>query len=186
MISISRRSPRLYSTRSKAGPLTLSKFDFQAKPHNFTTITCSFYGGPDCFRRTQICPTAGRLYDAFLTMRRARLKRTEPKPTGKIDRVCQSRLNAARRRALQGLNANAAFTNEGWENVFTAAAPIFVLSGLRRTVREFSEPLLKLKSHTPAAGSTPSFCQYRTAVQFFADGRCEINGALAIAPNPQL
>ncbi len=44
---------RLYSTNIESRSLTLSKFDFQGKPHIFTTTICSFCAGPIALSRAR-------------------------------------------------------------------------------------------------------------------------------------
>ena len=77
---------RLYSRRIESRSLTLSKFDFQGKPHIFYDDHLQLLRRSDCFVARKIWPYADRLYNAFLNAPGDNLKRTEPNP-GKIDRI---------------------------------------------------------------------------------------------------
>ena len=77
---------RLYSTQIESRSLTLSKFDFQGKPHIFYDDHLQLLRRSDCFVARKIWPKADRLYEAFLTDEAGAMKRTEPNP-GKIDRI---------------------------------------------------------------------------------------------------
>ncbi|MFV2034485.1 MAG: glycosyl transferase, partial [Halocynthiibacter sp.] len=57
---------RLYSTNIESRSLTLSKFDFQGKPHIFYDDHLQLLRRSDCFVARKIWPDAERLYDAFL------------------------------------------------------------------------------------------------------------------------
>ena len=77
---------RLYATRIESRSLTLSKFDFQGKPHIFYDDHLQLLRRSDCFVARKIWTHADRLYEAFLTDPAGAMKRTEPNP-GKIDRI---------------------------------------------------------------------------------------------------
>ena len=77
---------RLYSTTIESRSLTLSKFDFQGKPHIFYDDHLQLLRRSDCFVARKIWPHAERLYNAFLGDAEAQASRTEPNP-GKIDRI---------------------------------------------------------------------------------------------------
>ena len=77
---------RMVSTRVESRSLTLSKFDFQGKPHVFYDDHLQLLRRSDCFVARKIWPQAGKLYDAFLTADAAGPARAEPNP-GKIDRL---------------------------------------------------------------------------------------------------
>ena len=77
---------RQYSTNIESRSLTLSKFDFQGKPHIFYDDHLQLLRRSDCFVARKIWPHADRLYEAFLTDPAGAMKRSEPNP-GKIDRI---------------------------------------------------------------------------------------------------
>ncbi len=87
---------RRYGNVIESRSLTLSKFDFQGKPHVFYDDHLQLLRRSDCFVARKIWPQADRLYDAFLGQDNKTAMRTEPNP-GKIDRVfakaAQLRLN---------------------------------------------------------------------------------------------
>ncbi len=77
---------RLYSQNIESRSLTLSKFDFQGKPHIFYDDHLQLLRRSDCFVARKVWPRAGRLYATFLSKDPATLKAAEPNP-GKIDRI---------------------------------------------------------------------------------------------------
>ncbi len=76
---------RLYSQSVESRSLTLSKFDYQGKPHIFYDDHLQLLRRSDCFVARKIWPHANRLYDNFLNEENP-LKGAEPNP-GKIDRI---------------------------------------------------------------------------------------------------
>ena len=107
--------------------LTLSKFDFQGKPHVFYDDHLQLLRRSDCFMARKIWPEANALYDAFLgpAASTGRL-RAEPQP-GKIDRVFTA-ARVRRTRGRAGLWMQSRYPREGWENGKTAA-PFSVFEG---------------------------------------------------------
>ena len=77
---------RLYSRRLESRSLTLSKFDYQGKPHIFYDDHMQLLRRSDCFVARKIWPDAERLYQTFLGDPDGALPRAEPNP-GKIDRI---------------------------------------------------------------------------------------------------
>ncbi|MEM9240908.1 MAG: beta-1,6-N-acetylglucosaminyltransferase, partial [Pseudomonadota bacterium] len=57
---------RLYSRQIESRSLTLSKFDYQGKPHMFYDDHLQLLRRSDCFVARKIWPFANRLYEAFL------------------------------------------------------------------------------------------------------------------------
>ena len=57
---------RLYSTSIESRSLTLSKFDFQGKPHIFYDDHLQLLRRSDCFVARKVWPKADRLYQSFL------------------------------------------------------------------------------------------------------------------------
>lgn len=109
---------RLYSTEIESRSLTLSKFDFQGKPHVFYDDHLQLLRRSDCFVARKIWPNAEQLYRDFLSPVDRALTKVEPNPL-KIDRLF-SRATERRTRGRAGLYMNGRFPNEGWENGKTA------------------------------------------------------------------
>lgn len=105
---------RRYSTTLESRSLTLSKFDFQGKPHVFYDDHLQLLRRSDCFVARKIWPQAERLYREFLTPADSALTMAEPNPL-KIDRLF-SRATERRTRGRAGLYMQGRFPNEGWEN----------------------------------------------------------------------
>lgn len=105
---------RLYSTQIESRSLTLSKFDFQGKPHVFYDDHLQLLRRSDCFVARKIWPQAERLYREFLVPASRALVMAEPNPL-KIDRLF-SRATERRTRGRAGLYMQGRFPNEGWEN----------------------------------------------------------------------
>ncbi|MCT4576627.1 beta-1,6-N-acetylglucosaminyltransferase [Donghicola sp.] len=110
---------RLYSRDIQSRSLTLSKFDFQGKPHIFYDDHLQLLRRSDCFVARKIWPYADRLYNAFLTPQPDALNRTEPNP-GKIDRIFAKAVER-RTQGRTGLYMQSRFPNPDWENGFTAS-----------------------------------------------------------------
>ena len=77
---------RQVSSTVESRSLTLSKFDFQGKPHIFYDDHLQLLRRSDCFVARKIWPDAVKLYGAFLSDDRSRQAAAEPNP-GKIDRL---------------------------------------------------------------------------------------------------
>jgi hypothetical protein len=131
---------RQYSTNIESRSLTLSKFDFQGKPHIFYDDHLQLLRRSDCFVARKIWPHANRLYDAFLTDLAGAMKRTEPNP-GKIDRIFAKAVER-RTRGRPGLYMQSRFPNEDWENGVTAA-PYSVFHGFTELFENFEPWLAK-------------------------------------------
>lgn len=114
---------RQHSREIQSRSLTLSKFDFQGKPHIFYDDHLQLLRRSDCFVARKIWARADRLYQAFLkdmTDIKSAPVRTEPQPT-KIDRVF-SRAVERRTRGRKGLYMQSRFPISGWDDQPTAAA----------------------------------------------------------------
>lgn len=105
---------RMYSTQIESRSLTLSKFDFQGKPHVFYDDHLQLLRRSDCFVARKIWPRAERLYREFLAPASRALVMAEPNPL-KIDRLF-SRATERRTRGRAGLYMQGRFPNDGWEN----------------------------------------------------------------------
>ncbi len=110
---------RLYSANIESRSLTLSKFDFQGKPHIFYDDHLQLLRRSDCFVARKIWPHADRLYQSFLSESAGTVTRAEPNP-GKIDRLF-SKAVERRTRGRPGLYMQSRFPNQGWENGKTSA-----------------------------------------------------------------
>jgi hypothetical protein len=161
---------RLYSSEIESRSLTLSKFDFQGKPHIFYDDHLQLLRRSDCFVARKIWPHAEKLYQAFLTDSAGAMKRTEPNP-GKIDRVF-SKAVTRRTRGRPGLYMQSRFPNTDWENGITAA-PYSVFQGFAELFEDF-EPWLARMTGVKVHGHL--FAPDRV---HYADGETAINGALS-------
>jgi hypothetical protein len=160
---------RIYSGHIESRSLTLSKFDFQGKPHIFYDDHLQLLRRSDCFVARKIWPQASRLYRAFLTDAEAAMKRTEPNP-GKIDRIF-SKAVERRTRGRPGLYMQSRYPNDGWENGLTGAK-YSVFQGFTELFEDFEGWLARTtgcRVHGHLFG--PEDAQ-------FAGGQEVINGAL--------
>jgi len=131
---------RLYSQSIESRSLTLSKFDFQGKPHIFYDDHLQLLRRSDCFVARKIWPHATRLYQTFLTDEAGAMKRAEPNP-GKIDRIFAKAVDR-RVRGRAGLFMQSRLPNVGWENGFTAY-PYSVFEGFSDLFVDFENWLGK-------------------------------------------
>lgn len=160
---------RRYARQIESRSLTLSKFDFQGKPHIFYDDHLQLLRRSDCFVARKIWPHADRLYDTFLSDDPSALKRTEPAP-GKIDRVF-ARAVERRTRGRPGLYMQSRFPNRDWENGVTAG-PYSVFEGFSELFEDF-EPWLARSTGARVHGAL----FHRTKVAF-AEDQTAITGAL--------
>ncbi|MCF1708290.1 beta-1,6-N-acetylglucosaminyltransferase [Tabrizicola sp. J26] len=111
---------RLYSDQVESRSLTLSKFDFQGKPHIFYDDHLQLLRRSDCFIARKIWPHAERLYATFLSDDIGGQPRAEPNP-GKIDRLFAKAVER-RTRGRPGLYMQSRFPGSGWEPSRTCSA----------------------------------------------------------------
>jgi hypothetical protein len=161
---------RLYGIKIESRSLTLSKFDFQGKPHIFYDDHLQLLRRSDCFVARKIWPYADRLYQAFLTDPAGAMKRTEPNP-GKIDRIF-SKAVERRTRGRPGLYMQSRFPNEDWENGITAV-PYSMFQGFAELFEDF-EPWL-----TKATGTRVHGHLFAPDRVHYSEGMTSINGALS-------
>ena len=161
---------RLYSTKIESRSLTLSKFDFQGKPHIFYDDHLQLLRRSDCFVARKIWPHANRLYDAFLFDGKTAQKQTEPNP-GKIDRIFAKAVDR-RTRGRAGLNMQSRFPNKGWENGVTAA-PYSVFQGFSEIFENFETWLAKT---TDCRVHGHLFAEDKV---HFSEGQESINGCMS-------
>ena len=129
---------RLYSQNIESRSLTLSKFDYQGKPHIFYDDHLQLLRRSDCFVARKIWPRADRLYDTFLGDPAGAMSGTEPNP-GKIDRIFAKAVDR-RTRGRPGLYMQSRYPNEGWENGVTSSR-YSVFEGFTELFQDF-EPWL--------------------------------------------
>ena len=127
---------RQYSTNIESRSLTLSKFDFQGKPHIFYDDHLQLLRRSDCFVARKIWPHAERLFEAFLTDEASAMKRTEPNP-GKIDRIFAKAVER-RTRGRAGLYMQSRWPNQDWENGVTSG-PYSVFGGFSDLFEDFED-----------------------------------------------
>ncbi|WP_295313409.1 beta-1,6-N-acetylglucosaminyltransferase [Roseobacter sp.] len=161
---------RQYSVNIESRSLTLSKFDYQGKPHIFYDDHLQLLRRSDCFVARKIWPRAQRLYDAFLTDEAGAMSRQEPNP-GKIDRIFAKAVER-RMRGRAGLYMQSRFPREDWENGVTAA-PFSMFQGFAELFDNF-EPWLARATDARVHGHL-----FAPDGVHFADGQNAINGALS-------
>jgi len=164
---------RLHSQNIESRSLTLSKFDFQGKPHIFYDDHLQLLRRSDCFVARKIWPKADRLYSAFLSNDPAVTKNAEPNP-GKIDRLFSKAVDR-RTRGRPGLYMQSRFPNKGWENGVTCAR-YSVFEGFTELFEDFETWLFKV-----AGGRVHGHLFHPERVQF-ANGETVYNGGLSDSP----
>jgi hypothetical protein len=132
---------RLYSSNIESRSLTLSKFDFQGKPHIFYDDHLQLLRRSNCFVARKIWSRANRLYDTFLAHGAEVTSGEEPNP-GKIDRIFAKAVDR-RTRGRAGLFMQSRFPYDGWENGKTCA-PYSVFEGFSDLFEEFESWLTKM------------------------------------------
>jgi hypothetical protein len=110
---------RLYSSDIESRSLTLSKFDFQGKPHVFYDDHLQLLRRSDCFVARKAWPFANKLYNNFLSPGLEHQGRSEPNP-GKIDRIFAKAVER-RTEGRPGLYMHSRYPREGFENGKTCA-----------------------------------------------------------------
>lgn len=161
---------RLYSTRIESRSLTLSKFDFQGKPHVFYDDHLQLLRRSDAFMARKIWPRADQIYRFFLAESGTSRRRAEPQP-GKIDRYF-SKATEQRTRGRPGLYMQSRFPNPGWENGKTAA-PYSVFEGFAELFEDFENWLGR------ATGTRVHGHLFGPERVEFAGGEKVFNGALS-------
>lgn len=164
---------RNYSRKIESRSLTLSKFDFQGKPHVFYDDHLHLLRRSDCFVARKIWHRADRLYESFLDDGARDGRRAEPTP-GKIDRVFAKALER-RTEGRPGLYMQSRFPNVEWENGKTAA-PYSVFQGFNDLFLDF-EPWLSRRLGTSVHGNLfdPKRARFAGDAETFA-------GCLSAAP----
>ena len=161
---------RQFSSHVESRSLTLSKFDFQGKPHIFYDDHLQLLRRSDCFVARKIWPQADKLYAAFLHGEGAGQAAAEPNP-GKIDRLFAKAIER-RTKGRPGLYMQSRHPNENWENGRTAA-PYSVFEGFSELFENFEAWLGKI------AGTRTHGHLYAPDRVEFAGGETLFNGALS-------
>jgi len=161
---------RQYSRHIESRSLTLSKFDYQGKPHIFYDDHLQLLRRSDCFVARKIWPHANRLYEAFLTDEAGAMKKTEPNP-GKIDRIFAKAVER-RTRGRTGLYMQSRFPVETRENGLTSAQ-YSVFQGFAELFENFEIWLTRM---TGARVHGHLFAPDRAE---FSEGQTVMNGALS-------
>jgi len=164
--TLARQRAQVIESRS----LTLSKFDFQGKPHIFYDDHLQLLRRSDCFVARKIWPYANRLYDVFLSAREGTANPTEPNP-GKIDRIFAKAVDR-RTRGRAGLYMHSRFPNHGWENG-TTSGQYSVLQGFSDLFEDFEGWFAK------ATGANVHGHLFAADRVEYAKDQTVINGALS-------
>ncbi len=161
---------RQFSANVESRSLTLSKFDFQGKPHIFYDDHLQLLRRSDCFVARKIWPQADKLYQNFLLGDPSGQASAEPNP-GKIDRLFAKAVER-RVKGRPGLYMQSRMPNENWENGRTAA-PYSVFEGFSELFGNFEVWLGKI------AGTRAHGHLYAPNRVEFAGGETVFNGALS-------
>jgi hypothetical protein len=160
---------RQVSSSVESRSLTLSKFDFQGKPHIFYDDHLQLLRRSDCFVARKIWPRADKLYAAFLSDDPGRQAAAEPNP-GKIDRLFAKAVER-RTKGRPGLYMQSRLPNENWENGRTAG-PYSVFSGFSDVFENFEIWLSK------ASGTRVHGHLFAPDRVHYAGGETVYNGAM--------
>ncbi len=132
---------RFHARKLESRSLTLSKFDFQGKPHIFYDDHLQMLRRSDCFVARKAWPHADRLYRTFLSDEALAPNAALPNP-GRIDRVF-SKAVERRTRGRAGLYMQSRFPNWDWENGKTAA-PYSIFEGFAELFEDFDNWLSRV------------------------------------------
>ena len=161
---------RLYGTKVQSRSLTLSKFDFQGKPHVFYDDHLVLLRQSQAYFARKIWPGANRLYRVFLESRRA--APAIPKATpAHIERTF-AQATARRTKGRAGMIMASRFPKREHETTLTAA-PYAVFHGFSDVFHDFP---LWIRRHTGSRAHGHLFDQ--DAVQFYG-GQSGYAGALS-------
>ncbi len=164
---------RQRSQKIESRSLTLSKFDFQGKPHIFYDDHLQLLRRSDCFIARKIWPHATRLYEVFLSGAESQGSQTEPNP-GKIDRIFAKAVDR-RTRGRPGLYMHSRFPNDGWENG-TTSGQYSVLQGFSDLFEDFEPWFAK------ATGARVHGHLFAPDQVHYSGEQTVINGALSDSP----
>ncbi|MDE4134335.1 beta-1,6-N-acetylglucosaminyltransferase [Phaeobacter sp. QD34_3] len=161
---------RQHSAKIESRSLTLSKFDFEGKPHIFYDDHLQLLRRSDCFVARKIWPSAERLYQTFLSERGDAMTGVEPNPV-KIDRVFAKAVER-RTRGREGLYMQSRYPGQTAINAVTAS-PYSVFQGFAELFEDFDGWLARM---TGARVHGHLFAPERAE---FAGGETMLNGALS-------
>ncbi|WP_170606447.1 DUF5927 domain-containing protein [Ruegeria arenilitoris] len=161
---------RLYSTQIESRSLTLSKFDYQGRPHIFYDDHLQLLRRSDCFVARKVWHRADRLYQAFLTDQAGAMKPAEPNP-GKIDRLF-ARAMERRTRGRDGLYMQSRFPSLN-KGCGLTAFPYSVFQGFNDLFSDF-QPWL-----TNATGSRVHGHLFSPERARFGGNETVLNGGLS-------
>jgi hypothetical protein len=166
---------RQVSGQVESRSLTLSKFDFQGKPHVFYDDHLSLLRKTDCFVARKIWPHSTKLYDTFLSDAPPPDLGTPDmggEPNGaKIDRLFAKAVER-RTKGRSGLYMQSRQPYQDWENGITAA-PYSVFAGFSEVFENFETWLTK------ATGSRVHGHLYAPDRAHFAQGEDVFTGGLS-------
>lgn len=131
---------RNHSRAIESRSLTLSKFDFQGKPHIFYDDHLALLRRSDCFVARKAWVHADRLFSEFLDQPERALSTREPNP-GHIDRIFAKAVQR-RTQGRSGLTMQSRFPNESWENG-ASAGPYSVFHGFSDLFIDFENWLTR-------------------------------------------
>jgi len=159
---------RVYSRRIESRSLTLSKFDFQGKPHIFYDDHLQLLRRSDCFVARKIWPKADKLYQMFLRNNDGALNQTEPTPN-KIDRIFSKAVDR-RTKGRAGLYMHSRNPRLGWEGSITSA-PYSLFSGFTDLFVDFEDWLARVTS-TRVHGHlfAPERVEFASRTEVFSGG----------------
>ncbi|MBT2131752.1 beta-1,6-N-acetylglucosaminyltransferase [Aliiroseovarius lamellibrachiae] len=160
---------RQFSTNIESRSLTLSKFDYQGKPHIFYDDHLQLLRRSDCFVARKIWPQADKLYDSFLSDAASIMSGAEPNP-GKIDRIF-SKAVERRTRGRPGLYMQSRYPRMGFENGLTGS-PYAVFEGFTEVFEDFDSWLER------AVGGRVHGHLFAPERAEFSGGQSEFSGAL--------
>lgn len=165
---------RRFGTQIESLSLTLSKFDFQGKPHLFYDDHLPLLKQSNAFFARKIWRGADGLYEAFLAPRPAETNTEPPVAATEVDRVFSAALKR-RTEGRSGLLSAARYPDKDYETTPTAAT-YSVFHGFSDLFEDFP---LWISSALGSRAHGHLFA--REAVEF-AGGRNGFDGALSDAP----
>jgi hypothetical protein len=160
---------RRHSRRLESRSLTLSRFDFQGRPHVFYDDHLDVLRRSDRFMARKVWPRAEGLYRHFLAEPRATQR--GPADPAEADRLFARALDR-RTRGRPGLYTQSRFPNGGWENG-KSAAPYSIFEGFSDLFVDWADWL------TRTSGVRVHGHLYGPERAEFADGQTEFAGALS-------
>ena len=164
---------RQVSSRIESRSLTLSKFDYQGRPHIFYEDHLHLLRQTDAFIARKIWPHADLLYRTFLTPDGDRALASEPNP-GKINRLFAKAVER-RIKGRPGLYMQSRFPIRARGGT-QSAAPYGVFSGFAQLFHDF-QPWLARALDARVHGHLFAFDRVE-----FADGESVFKGGLSDSP----